>query len=52
MIDPDTLHSLRAQLVKFARIQLRNEAWADDVVQETLVALIEAPERFCGKNCF
>ena len=50
MIDPDTLQSLRAQLVKFARIQLRNEAWADDVVQETLVALIEAPERFAGKS--
>lgn len=50
MIDPDTLHSLRAQLVKFARIQLRNDTWADDVVQETLIALVEAPERFEGKS--
>lgn len=50
MIDPDTLHALRAQLVKFARVQLRNDTWADDVVQETLVALVEAPERFAGKS--
>lgn len=50
MIDPDTLQSLRAQLVKFARIQLRNDTWADDVVQETLIALVEAPERFEGKS--
>jgi RNA polymerase sigma-70 factor (ECF subfamily) len=50
MIDADTLQTLRGQLVKFARIQLRNDAWADDVVQETLVALVEAPERFAGKS--
>jgi RNA polymerase sigma-70 factor, ECF subfamily len=50
MIDAETLRTLRGQLVKFARIQLRNDAWADDVVQETLVALVEAPERFAGRS--
>ncbi|CAB3778996.1 sigma-70 family RNA polymerase sigma factor [Pararobbsia alpina] len=50
MIDAETLRALRGQLVKFARIQLRNDAWADDVVQETLIALVEAPERFAGRS--
>src|SRR6202012_4847240 len=50
MIDAETLRKLRGQLVKFARLQLRNDAWADDVVQETLVALVEAPERFAGRS--
>ncbi|CAM2139249.1 RNA polymerase sigma-70 factor, ECF subfamily [Pararobbsia alpina] len=50
MIDADTLQTLRAQLLKFARIQLRNDTLADDVVQETLIALVEAPERFEGKS--
>jgi RNA polymerase sigma-70 factor (ECF subfamily) len=50
MIDAETLRTLRGQLVKFARLQLRNDAWADDVVQETLVALVEAPERFAGRS--
>jgi RNA polymerase sigma-70 factor, ECF subfamily len=37
-------------LLKFARLQLRNDAWAEDVVQETLIALLEAPERFAGQS--
>jgi RNA polymerase sigma-70 factor (ECF subfamily) len=40
--------ALRLQLLKFARIQLRHDAAVEDVVQETLVALLEHPERFAG----
>jgi RNA polymerase sigma-70 factor (ECF subfamily) len=50
MIDSADIQQLRDALVKFARLQLRNDAWADDVVQETLVALLETPERFAGQS--
>jgi RNA polymerase sigma-70 factor (ECF subfamily) len=42
--------ALRLQLLKFARIQLRHDAAVEDVVQETLVALLEHPERFAGQS--
>ncbi len=36
----------RAYLLKFARLQLRNEAWAEDAVSETLLAAICRPKGF------
>jgi RNA polymerase sigma-70 factor (ECF subfamily) len=50
MIDPAQLEGMRRSLLKFARLQLRNDAMADDVVQETMVALLEAPQRFAGQS--
>jgi RNA polymerase sigma-70 factor, ECF subfamily len=50
MTDPKQYEALRLQLVKFARIQLRHDAAVEDVVQETLVALLEHPERFAGQS--
>jgi len=50
MTDPIQYEALRLQLVKFARIQLRHDASVEDVVQETLVALLEHPERFAGQS--
>ncbi|WP_158899945.1 sigma-70 family RNA polymerase sigma factor [Burkholderia sp. L27(2015)] len=50
MTDPKQYEALRLQLVKFARIQLRQDASVEDVVQETLVALLEHPERFAGQS--
>jgi RNA polymerase sigma-70 factor (ECF subfamily) len=50
MTDPKQYEALRLQLVKFARIQLRQEAAVEDVVQETLIALLEHPERFAGQS--
>ena len=39
-IDPQDLALHRPQLLKFAMLQLRNTAQAEDAVQETLVAAI------------
>lgn len=39
----------RTYLLKFARLQLRNEAWAEDAVSETLLAAIAKPQAFGGK---
>ncbi|MDP1783261.1 MAG: sigma-70 family RNA polymerase sigma factor [Hydrogenophaga sp.] len=37
---------LRAYLLKFARLQLRNDAWAEDAVSETMLAAISRPQGF------
>ncbi|MBV8617896.1 MAG: sigma-70 family RNA polymerase sigma factor [Curvibacter sp.] len=36
----------RAYLLRFARLQLRNEAWAEDAVSETLLAALSRPQAF------
>lgn len=49
-----TLHSklegLRPALLRFAALQLRNEALAEDVVQDTLIAVLEKPDSFAGQS--
>ncbi|WP_332744770.1 sigma-70 family RNA polymerase sigma factor [Hydrogenophaga sp.] len=37
---------LRVYLLKFARLQLRNDAWAEDAVSETMLAAISRPQGF------
>jgi RNA polymerase sigma-70 factor (ECF subfamily) len=37
------LETLRPQLLRYARLQLRNDAWAEDAVSETLLAALEKP---------
>ncbi len=44
------LQSLRPQLLKYARLQLRNPAWAEDAVSETLLAALEKPQAFAGQS--
>ena len=44
------LEALRPQLLRFARTQLRNEAWAEDAVSETLLAALEKPQSFAGQS--
>jgi RNA polymerase sigma-70 factor (ECF subfamily) len=44
------LETLRPVLVRFALLQLRNEALAEDVVQDTLIAVLEKPDRFAGQS--
>jgi RNA polymerase sigma-70 factor (ECF subfamily) len=44
------LESLRPQLLKFAQLQLRNRAWAEDAVSETLLAALEKPQTFAGRS--
>jgi RNA polymerase sigma-70 factor (ECF subfamily) len=44
------LETLRPALVRFAMLQLRNESVAEDVVQDTLIAVLEKPDRFGGQS--
>ena len=44
------LEGHRASLFKFAMLNLRNEAQAEDVVQETLLAAMQGAERFSGNS--
>jgi RNA polymerase sigma-70 factor (TIGR02943 family) len=43
------LAAMRPTLVKLARRSVRNEAWAEDAVSETLVAALEQPQAFAGR---
>jgi RNA polymerase sigma-70 factor (ECF subfamily) len=42
--------SHRDYLMRFARLQLRNEAWAEDCVSETLLAALAKPQAFGSKS--
>jgi len=44
------LAALRPSLLAIARLQLRNEAWAEDAVSETLVAALEGAPRFAAQS--
>lgn len=46
----DELQALRPRLLKYALLQLRNAAWAEDAVSETLLAALEKPQSFAGKS--
>jgi RNA polymerase sigma-70 factor (ECF subfamily) len=40
----------RSYLFKFAKLQLRNDAWAEDAVSETLLAALSKPQSFAGQS--
>lgn len=42
--------SLRDYLLKFARLQLRNETWAEDAVSETVLAALAKPQGFGSRS--
>ncbi len=44
------LGELRPTLVRIARLQLRNDTWAEDVVSETLLAALESAASFAQKS--
>ena len=44
------IEALQPQLLRFARTQLRNEAWAEDAVSDTLLAALEKPQSFGGQS--
>jgi RNA polymerase sigma-70 factor (ECF subfamily) len=52
--DATTLHrqleAMRPQLVRFAHLQLRDAALAEDAVQDALIAVLENPGRFAGQS--
>lgn len=41
---------LRGYLLKFAHLQLRNPAWAEDVVSETVLAALAKPQSFGNRS--
>jgi RNA polymerase sigma-70 factor (ECF subfamily) len=41
---------LRSYLMKFARLQLRNETWAEDAVSEVIVAALAKPQAFGNRS--
>ncbi len=44
------LAGLRQPLLRFAQARLRNDSMAEDVVSETLLAILEQPARFEGRS--
>lgn len=44
------LEQMRPLLVRFAVLQLRNQALAEDAVQDALIAVLEKPDRFAGQS--
>lgn len=44
------LEALRPRLMRYAQLQLRNTAWAEDAVSETLLAALERPQNFAGRS--
>jgi RNA polymerase sigma-70 factor (ECF subfamily) len=40
----------RAYLLRFARLQLRNEAWAEDAVSEVFLAALAKPQSFANRS--
>ncbi len=50
MADPEDLseqlHAMRPTLLRLAQLQLRNAAWAEDAVSETMLAALESAGRF------
>ncbi|MFC5475948.1 sigma-70 family RNA polymerase sigma factor [Paraherbaspirillum soli] len=51
-LDPRELEALRPQLLRFAQLQLRNNSLAEDTVSETILAVLEHPERFQQQSSF
>lgn len=44
------LEAMRPLLIRFAELQLRNQALAEDAVQDALLAVLEQPQRFAGRS--
>jgi RNA polymerase sigma-70 factor (TIGR02943 family) len=44
------VQTLHPQLMRFARTQLRNDAWAEDAVSETVLAALAKPQAFAGQS--
>lgn len=46
----DHLAELQPMLLKVAKMRLRNDAWAEDAVSETIIAALEKPNAFAGRS--
>jgi RNA polymerase sigma-70 factor (TIGR02943 family) len=49
-IEPAAIERERSYLLRYALLQLRNPAQAEDAVQETLLAALEGRDRFSGRS--
>jgi RNA polymerase sigma-70 factor (ECF subfamily) len=47
--DSDSLEALRRDMLRFASLQLRDDAAAEDVVQEALAAALDGQKNFAGR---
>jgi RNA polymerase sigma-70 factor (TIGR02943 family) len=45
-----TVQTLQPQLLRFAKAQMRNDAWAEDAVSETVLAALAKPQAFTGQS--
>ena len=50
--EPRRLAPLRSDMLRFARLQLRDESVAEDVVQEALASAYSSKSRFSGRSQF
>lgn len=50
--DGEELEQLRAYLLRYAMLQLRNPALAEDAVQETLLAALDARSGYSGQSAY
>lgn len=50
--DPDVLAALRAQMLRFATLQLRDPDLAEDAVQEALLGALRNQGSFSGRSAF
>jgi len=48
--DAEDLGAMRPALLRIARLHLRNDAWAEDVVSDTLLAALEKPAAFEARS--
>jgi RNA polymerase sigma-70 factor (ECF subfamily) len=44
------LDAHRGALLRYAQLQLRNKAWAEDAVSDTLLSALEKPKQFEGRS--
>lgn len=47
---PDDVAGHRGYLLRYARLQLRNDAWAEDAVSETILAALSKPQSFAQRS--
>jgi RNA polymerase sigma-70 factor, ECF subfamily len=50
MVDQELIASLRPDLLRFARLQLRDAAAAEDAVQEALLAALRNARQYAGRS--
>ena len=50
MMNTADLAEIRRDMIKFAQLQLRDEALAEDVVQEALAAALNSAKEFAGRS--